>query len=112
MRHSQVVRSALSMKRIAFALVCAGSLSLAARGLTSRAAAQDMSFDMKETGQNAAPPAEGPPSEALANALRLYQEDRHQEAAVQLQRIVEGESKDAPGNQQKAQFSSESRSTT
>src|SRR5688500_16597895 len=66
--------------------------------------AQDTSFDMKETGQSAAPPAEGPPSESLANALRLYQEDRHQEAAVQLQRVVEGETKDAPGNQQKAQF--------
>jgi hypothetical protein len=27
-----------------------------------------------------APPAEGPPSEALANALRLYQQERYQEA--------------------------------
>jgi TolA-binding protein len=65
---------------------------------------KNMKFDMKDTGQAAAPPAEGPPSEALANALRLYQEERHQEAAVQLQRIVEGETQDAPGNQQKAQF--------
>ncbi len=74
-------------------------------GTPSTAHAQDMSFDMKDTGQKAAAaPAEGPPSEALANALRLYQEERHQEAAVQLQRIVEGETQDAPGNQQKAQF--------
>jgi tetratricopeptide (TPR) repeat protein len=78
-----------------------GALTLLSASLVH---AQDMSFDMKETGQNAAPPAEGPPSESLANALRLYQEDRHQEAAVQLQRVVEGETKDAPGNQQKAQF--------
>jgi tetratricopeptide (TPR) repeat protein len=78
-----------------------GALSLLS---VSNVDAQDMSFDMKETGQSAAPPAEGPPSESLANALRLYQEDRHQEAAVQLQRVVEGETKDAPGNQQKAQF--------
>ena len=68
--------------------------------------AQDMSFDMKETGQapNAKPPAEGPPSEALANALRLYQDKRYPEAAVQFQRIIEGEVKDSEGNKQKAQF--------
>ena len=90
MRHRQLVMSAaLSV----FTLVSA-----------ARSHAQDMSFDMKETGQSAAPPAEGPPSESLANALRLYQEERHQEAAVQLQRVVEGETKDAAGNQQKAQF--------
>jgi TolA-binding protein len=90
MRHSQLVMSA--------------ALSVLTLASAARVHAQDMSFDMKETGQSAAPPAEGPPSEALANALRLYQEERHQEAAVQLQRVVEGETKDAAGNQQKAQF--------
>ncbi len=50
------------------------------------------------------PPAEGPPSEALANALRLYQQERYQEASVQFQRVVEGETQDAPANVQKAQF--------
>jgi tetratricopeptide (TPR) repeat protein len=54
--------------------------------------------------QAEAPPAEGPPSEALANALRLYQQERYQEASVQFQRVVEGETQDAPANQQKAQF--------
>ena len=66
--------------------------------------AQDMTFSVEETGQPPAPPAEGPPSEALANALRLYQSERYQEAAVQLQRVVEGETQDAPANVQKAQF--------
>jgi tetratricopeptide (TPR) repeat protein len=68
------------------------------------AAAQDMTFTVDETGQPPAPPAEGPPSEALANALRLYQQERYQEAAVQFQRVVEGETQDAPANVQKAQF--------
>lgn len=74
----------------------------------SSAAAQDdgggMQFDIEETGQPAAPPAEGPPSEALANALRLYQQERYPEAAVQFQRVVEGETQDAQANVQKAQF--------
>ena len=109
MRHSQVVMSAALqvIGRISSAktLLIVGCLaSVSTQFLSSRADAQDMSFDMKETGQAAAPPAEGPPSEAMANALRLYQEERHQEAAVQLQRVVEGETGDAAGNQQKAQF--------
>ncbi len=66
--------------------------------------AQDMQFTVDETGQPPAPPADGPPSEALANALRLYQQERYQEAAVQFQRVVEGESQDAAANVQKAQF--------
>jgi tetratricopeptide (TPR) repeat protein len=68
------------------------------------ASAQDMEFSVEETGQPPAPPAEGPPSEALANALRLYQQEKYQEAAVQFQRVVEGETQDAPANVQKAQF--------
>lgn len=69
-----------------------------------RAAAQDMEFSIEETGQPPAPPAEGPPSEALANALRRYQQTAYAEAAVQFQRVVEGETQDAPANVQKAQF--------
>ncbi len=69
-----------------------------------RANAQDMVFSVEETGQPPAPPAEGPPSEALANALRLYQQERYMEASVQFQRVVEGETQDAPANVQKAQF--------
>ncbi len=71
---------------------------------TPMASAQDMEFNIEETGQPPAPPAEGPPSEALANALRLYQQERYQEAAVQFQRVVEGETQDAAANVQKAQF--------
>lgn len=66
--------------------------------------AQDMEFNVDETGQPPAPPADGPPSEALANALRLYQQELYQEAAVQFQRVVEGETQDAAANVQKAQF--------
>jgi TolA-binding protein len=109
MRHSQVsVSAALRVfgkvgATSALLLGCLGSASVLLSD--SSAAAQDMSFDMKETGQAAAKaPAESPPSEELANALRLYQEDRHPEAAVQFQRIVEGETKDTEGNKQKAQF--------
>lgn len=71
----------------------------------SPAAAQDMQFGLEETGAApAGPPAEGPPSEALSNALRLYGQERHLEAAVQFQRVVEGETPDAPASVQKAQF--------
>ncbi len=80
------------------------AVALLAGFVTATAAAQDMQFSLDETGQPPSPPAEGPPSEALANALRLYQQERHQEAAVQFQRVVEGESQDAPANVQKAQF--------
>lgn len=73
-------------------------------GVSSVAAAQDMVFSVEETGQPPAPPAEGPPSEALANALRLYQQERWMESSVQFQRVVEGETQDAPANVQKAQF--------
>ena len=68
--------------------------------------AQDMQFGVEETSgpAPAGPPAEGPPSEAFANALRLYAQERQQEAAVQFQRVVEGETQDAPANVQKAQF--------
>ena len=50
-----------------------------------------MAFDMKETGQPQATsaPAEGPPSETLANGLRLYQGERYPEAAVQFQRVID-----------------------
>ncbi|UJR80356.1 hypothetical protein [Sandaracinus amylolyticus] len=71
---------------------------------SSRVSAQDMVFSVEDTGAPAAPPAEGPPSEALANALRLYQQERYMEASVQFQRVVGGETDDAPANVQKAQF--------
>ncbi len=73
--------------------------------LSSLALAQDMVFGAEESNDgSAAPPADGPPSEALANALRLYQQDRYLESAVQFQRVVGGETDDAPANVQKAQF--------
>lgn len=72
--------------------------------LPTVASAQDMVFTTEDSGAPAAPPAEGPPSEALANALRLYQQERYMEASVQFQRVVGGETDDAPANVQKAQF--------
>lgn len=82
---------------------------LALLQIAARVRAQDMQFDLSETGtqspkRTARPPASGPPSEALVNALRLYKQEQYPEAAVQLQRVVEGETQDAPANVQKAQF--------
>ncbi len=72
----------------------------------SVAQAQDMVFTNDDVGEVAAPPPppSGPPSEALANALRLYQQESYDQAAVQFQRIVQGETGDEPANVQKAQF--------
>lgn len=68
--------------------------------------AQDMVFTASDTGEAAdpPPPPSGPPSEALANALRLYQQQSYAQAAVQFQRIVQKETRDEPANVQKAQF--------
>lgn len=87
-------------------------LGLALGATSATAFAQDMSFGLEETGAEPAaapaaapPPADaGPPSEALANALRMYSDERYMEAAVQFQRVVEGETPDTAGNVQKAQF--------
>ena len=79
-------------------------LTVVNAGVGSSASAQDMVFSVEDTGGASAPPAEGPPSEALANALRLYQQERYMEASVQFQRVVGGETDDAPANVQKAQF--------
>ena len=85
-------------------LAGAGALAVAL-GISATATGQQAQPDMNfAQGAADAPPAEGPPSEALANALRLYQQERYQEACVQFQRVVEGETGDAPANQQKAQF--------
>ena len=98
---SQLFRS--SFAPIGLFAIAAGLLVSALLAPAS-ASAQDMDFSIDETGQPPAPPAEGPPSEALANALRLYQQENYPAAAVQFQRVVEGESQDAPANVQKAQF--------
>jgi tetratricopeptide (TPR) repeat protein len=112
MRYSQVVMEAIGQTRARVAAGCVSTVAalgcVVAVGASepSRARAEDMAFDMKETGQPQATsaPAEGPPSETLANGLRLYQGERYPEASVQFQRVIEGETKDAAGNKQKAQF--------
>ena len=92
-------------RRISKWLAGAGTTAMIL-GLTGSAWAQQPAQPNMDFTQGSAdaPPAEGPPSEALANALRLYQQERYQEASVQFQRVVEGETQDAPANQQKAQF--------
>jgi tetratricopeptide (TPR) repeat protein len=91
----------LDWKMLAGAGALAVATGLSATAYGQQAAQPDMNFAQ---GAADAPPAEGPPSEALANALRLYQQERYQESCVQFQRVVEGETGDAPANQQKAQF--------
>jgi tetratricopeptide (TPR) repeat protein len=77
---------------------------------SAQAVAQDMVFTPEgmDTGGGDmvidAPPAEGPPSEAMAAGLRLYQQKAFREASVQFQRVVEGATTDAEANQMKAQF--------
>lgn len=68
--------------------------------------AQDMRISAEEAhgGASGATPPAAPPSEALVKALKHYQGERYAEAAVEFQRIVDGEAKDAPANVQKAQF--------
>lgn len=69
------------------------------------ACAQEMVFTVEQTGQPPAPVADdAPPSEALANGLRLYQGERHREAAVQFARVVSGQTDDAPSGVHRAQF--------
>jgi tetratricopeptide (TPR) repeat protein len=84
-------------------------IGLAALAWSATAVAQDMVFtpEMTEGGGDMvidAPPAEGPPSEAMAAGLRLYQQKAFREASVQFQRVVEGATADAEANQMKAQF--------
>jgi tetratricopeptide (TPR) repeat protein len=77
-------------------------------------AQDDMVFEIEDDGASndaqaqsvAAPPPRpsGPPSEVLANALRFYQQERYAQAAVQLQRVMQGETGDEPANVQRAQF--------
>jgi len=101
---------ACARPRASVATIASALAGLLAAALPPPARAQedaDMTFTIEDTGEatgQAAAPAEGPPSEALANALRLYQQERYAEAAVQFQRVVEGETADAPANVQKAQF--------
>jgi len=79
------------------ALLCGG----VARG-------QDMQFGLDETdpahARGVFPEAPARPSETLTRALAHYDADRFEEAAVMLQRVVEGTTADGPGATQQAQF--------
>lgn len=72
--------------------------------VTSNTFAQDMAFEADEAAAPVAVPEETEPSEVLANALRLYQAQNYSAAAVEFQRVMDGESEDGPGNKQRAQF--------
>ena len=60
MRHRRVAQV------VALSCLLSGLLSLSQAWQSASAKAQDMTFNVEETGQPPAPPAEGPPSEALA----------------------------------------------
>ncbi|MGF1469690.1 MAG: hypothetical protein ACFCGT_26500 [Sandaracinaceae bacterium] len=84
--------------------LCVLGLSVLTLAPAAPAHAQDMVFSVEDTDQEPLPPEDGPPSEAMANALRLYAQERYLEASVQFQRVVSGETQDAPANVQKGQF--------
>jgi tetratricopeptide (TPR) repeat protein len=50
------------------------------------------------------PPPQGPPSQILAQALRLYEQNDFTGATVQFQHVIEGMGHDEPANVQKAEF--------
>ncbi len=50
------------------------------------------------------PPPQGPPSQILAQALRLYEQNDFTGASVQFQHVIEGMGHDEPANVQKAEF--------
>lgn len=50
------------------------------------------------------PPPQGPPSQVLAQALRLYEQNDYVGAAVQFQHVIEGMGHDEAANVQKAEF--------
>jgi tetratricopeptide (TPR) repeat protein len=68
------------------------------------AGAQDMSFDLEETGQSRAPVKLGKPSQRFAEALSAFEAERYQKAAMGFEQVAAGNSKDGRGNRNKAQF--------
>jgi len=87
----------------------ATAAALSAFTWSAIADSQDMTFTETEsegggTMSFSDVPQEGPPSEAMAAGLRLYQQKAFREASVQFQRVVEGATTDAEANQMKAQF--------
>lgn len=69
------------------------------------APAADMVFEVEDVGAAAPPPAlDRPPSEALASALRLYPRGEHDAAAVQLLRVLEGQTDDDRARFEQAQL--------
>ncbi|MFW6067086.1 MAG: tetratricopeptide repeat protein [Myxococcota bacterium] len=87
---------------------------LAALALLPNAArAQDMEFSVDDAGDGDAdeeaqpaadPPEAGEPSEDLKGALVLYEKGDYTQAAIELQKVIDGETNDDEGNKQRAQF--------
>lgn len=94
--------------------ILAVMLALAGGVPTSSVFAQrGMEFSLEEVDPDAAaaptaapiaPPADGPPSEAFAGAQQLYANREYRQAAVQFQRVIDGETRDFPAKVQQAQF--------
>ncbi len=66
--------------------------------------AQDMSFDLEETGQDKAPAKLGKPSTQLAEAIAAFESKNYEKAAMGFERVAAGKSKDGRGNKQRAEF--------
>lgn len=64
----------------------------------------NMVFTPEEVEGGVGSQAAAPPSEVLANALRLYQQEAYREAAVQFERVVSGQTRDDETNHDRAQF--------
>ena len=95
-----MIRNGLIGWSLVAALVAQPLMALTA----SPASAQDMSFGEEEIQERPEPPAEGPPSPELTEALGKYQAEDYEGAAIIFQRIIDGETSDGAGNQHKAQF--------
>lgn len=68
--------------------------------------AQDMTFSLEESGDGARPVTQAPsaPSATLARGLQAYGQKRYAVAAMQLQRVVQGDTQDSPDHVQRAQL--------
>ena len=82
--------------------LCVAALVLAF-GSIAAAQVDGMVFRLDETGAGAPPPpADGPPSEVMLNALRLYQQGAYQEAAILFERVIENGAMDLQPSTMKA----------
>jgi len=73
-------------------------------GTTGTGTTETATAEPPPSTQLTAPPEDGPPTEAFAAAQSKYRERRYREAAIEFQRVIDGETHDMPAQIQKAQF--------